>query len=266
MARDPVVAGQFYPADKSTLSKDIGSMVPLDCKKINAIGAVSPHAGYEYSGRIAGEVYARIRPKATYVILNPNHHGYGARFAASSEPWKTPLGATDIDDELLALIMKKTRLVESDRSAHAFEHSGEVQVPFIQTTSPGARIVPITVMHGSVDELLEVSRAIADAITETRRDAVIIASTDMTHYESRKAAGKKDKEAIAQVLKLDPLGLLKVVEEKNISMCGYIPTAMMLMGALKLGATKAELVKYADSGAVTGDTDQVVGYAGILVY
>ncbi len=266
MTRNPAVAGQFYSADKGALSEELGRLIPSNRVKINAVGAVSPHAGYEYSGRIAGEVYARIRPKATYVILNPNHHGYGARFAASTEPWKTPLGVTDVDVELLDAIMKKTRLVESDKAAHAFEHSGEVQVPFIQITSPGARIVPITVMHGSVDEFREVAHAIADAISGTARDAVIIASTDMTHYESRKAAGKKDNEAIARVLGLDPEGLLEVVEEKNISMCGYVPTAMMIMSALKLGATKAELAKYADSGDVTGDTAQVVGYAGILVY
>ena len=265
MTRYPAVAGQFYPGGKKALSGELEKLLTPVSEKINAIGAVCPHAGYEYSGRIAAEVYSHLRPRATYVILNPNHHGYGARFAASSEPWDTPLGTVRIDTELLSAIMKKTRLVESDKVAHAFEHSGEVQVPFIQVTSPEARIVPVTVMHGSIEELREVSCAIADAIVETGSDAVIVASSDMTHYESRKAARKKDEEAIKQILKLDPLGLIKVVEQGNISMCGYVPTAMMLMSALKLGATRAELIEYADSGDVTGDTDQVVGYAGILV-
>ena len=266
MTRDPAVAGQFYPGEKKTLSGKIeGLMTPVS-EKIAAIGAVSPHAGYEYSGHVAAQVYSHLRPRATYVILNPNHHGHGARFAASSEPWNTPLGMVRIDTELLSAIMRKTRLVEPDRAAHAFEHSGEVQVPFIQVTSPGARIVPITVMHGSIDELREVSFAIADAIVEAGSDSIIVASSDMTHYENRKAARKKDEEAIGQILKLDPLGLIKTVERNNISMCGYVPTAMMIMSALKLGASKAELIEYADSGDVTGDTDQVVGYAGILVY
>lgn len=152
MTRNPAVAGQFYPGEKKALSREVVELIPQGGEKTDAIGAVSPHAGYEYSGRIAGEVYSRLRPKATYVILNPNHHGYGARFAASSEPWDTPLGTVQIDGELLSVIMKKTRLVEQDRLAHAFEHSGEVQVPFVQVTSPAARIVPITVMHGSIDE------------------------------------------------------------------------------------------------------------------
>lgn len=266
MVRMPAVAGQFYPMDRNTLLRDLGTLIPERKDKLDIIGAVAPHAGYVYSGGVAGELYARLRPKDVYVVLGPNHHGHGDDFAASREPWRTPLGTVDVDEELLSKVLGKTRLVTIDRTAHAFEHSIEVQVPFIQVTSPGAKIVPITVKYGTPEELEEVACSVADAIKETGRDAVIIASSDMTHYQSRKICAKKDKDAIERVLALDPLGLMRVVEEENISMCGYVPAVMMLMSAKHLGAKKAELVRYADSGDVTGDTGAVVGYASIVVY
>ncbi|MGB2629772.1 MAG: AmmeMemoRadiSam system protein B [Candidatus Omnitrophota bacterium] len=266
MVRDPAVAGQFYPGTKEDLARDLKKMIPDIPDKIDAIGAVTPHAGYIYSGAVAGEVYARLKPKQAYIILNPNHTGYGAQFALSPEAWRTPLGEVEIDKELAAALKKKTSLIKEDATAHAFEHSGEVQVPFIQETSPGAKIVPITCYHGDLSELTEVADAIASAISETGKDAIIIASSDMTHFESRKSAKAKDQKAIDRILELDAEGLLRTVSRENISMCGYIPTSIMLMAAKKLGAKKAKLVRYSDSGDATGDTFQVVGYAGIIVY
>ena len=266
MVRNPAVAGQFYPGTKASLEENLEEMIPEVASKINAIGAVAPHAGYMYSGSTAGEVYARIKPKATYIVLSPNHTGYGVPFALSAEPWQTPLGEVQIDEDFILALKQKTGLVQEDQQAHIFEHSVEVQVPFIQKTAPDAKIVPITVLHGSIAQLQEVADAIASTITETGGDAVIIASSDMTHYESRESAKKKDQMAIQKILELDPEGMLQTVEGKNITMCGYIPASIMLMAAKKLNAKKAELVKYTDSGDVTGDTAQVVGYAGIIVY
>lgn len=266
MVRNPAVAGQFYPQDKTKLLAELKGFVPSIRDRIKAIGAVSPHAGYVYSGKVAGAVFSKLEPRKTYVILSPNHTGYGADIAASCESWKTPIGTADIDEELLAAIMERTGLITDDKHAHEFEHSVEVQVPFVQLTSSEAKIVPITVSHVPMEELREVSKAIAGAILATGSDAVIIASSDMTHYESRRSASSKDKEAIERVLKLDADGLLEIVRKKGISMCGCVPTAIMMMAAKDLGASKAELVKYADSGDVTGDTAQVVGYAGIIVY
>ncbi|MFH1552118.1 MAG: AmmeMemoRadiSam system protein B [Candidatus Omnitrophota bacterium] len=266
MARNPVVSGQFYPGDKETLLKELGGMIPDCSEKINAVGAIVPHAGYVYSGYVAGEVYAKLKPKTTYIILGPNHTGYGERFASCAESWSTPLGPVDVDKDLLAEMMRETGLIVEDSSAHAFEHSIEVQLPFIQKTSPEASIVPITVQYGNLSEYQELALAITSAIKKKNRDAIIIASSDMTHYESRKVAKEKDKKAIQAVLDLDAEKLLNVVEKNNISMCGYIPAGIMLMCAKSMGAKKAELVKYSDSGEMTGDTLQVVGYAGMIVY
>jgi AmmeMemoRadiSam system protein B len=266
MVRDPAVSGQFYPASKKGLLEELEGMIP-DCpNKIDAIGAVVPHAGYIYSGPVAGEVYARVKPKSTYIILSPNHTGYGARFASWAEPWRTPLGVVGVDKDLLASIMQNTDLITEDPSAHVFEHSIEVQLPFIQETSPAALIVPLTVQHGTLSEYQDIADAIVSAVKQTGREAMIIASSDMTHYESRRNAKEKDQKAIQAILDLDAEGLLDVVERNNISMCGYIPAAIMLMCANKMNAKKSELVKYSDSGDVTGDTTQVVGYAGMLIY
>jgi len=266
MVRIPAVAGQFYPDDKEELLKDLEAMIPDCSSKIDAIGVVVPHAGYIFSGAVAGEVYAKLAPKSTYVILSPNHTGYGGRFASSAEPWSTPLGVIDTDKDLLAAITRNTDLVRGDPAAHIAEHSIEVQLPFIQKTSPKAKIVPITVRHGNLSELREVADALVSAVGESDSDTLIVASSDMTHYESREVAKKKDKMAIQEVLDLDAEGLLDVVEKNNITMCGYIPTAIMLICAKKMNAKKCELVKYTDSGDVTGDTAQVVGYAGIIIY
>ncbi len=266
MTREAAVAGQFYPGNKHSLEKELEAMIPAGSEKIDAIGAVVPHAGYMYSGAVAGEVYAKIKPKKTYVIFSPNHSGYGAPFALSAESWKTPLGEVSVDKELIDAVKDRSALVKEDATAHAFEHSIEVQLPFIQRIAPGSSIVPITVQHGSMKQLGEVAGAVSSAIKETGKDAAILASSDMTHYESRKTAEEKDHMAIDRILELDPEGLIQVVETNNISMCGYIPAVLMLMACKDLGAKKAELVKYSDSGYVTGDDYQVVGYAGIVVY
>lgn len=264
--RSSVVAGKFYPGTKDTLLNDLETLMPFGKHKKDVIGVMSPHAGYMFSGAVAGEVFSGIVPKNTYIILGPNHTGNGARIASCNESWSTPIGGIGIDVELLDSIMSKTMVLTEDKLAHTFEHSIEVQLPFIQKISPKARIVPISINNGSFQEYVELAGAIAGAVKQTGTEVTIVASTDMTHYESRKIAKYKDQIAIDEVLKLDGKGLISVVEHQNISMCGYIPTAIMLMAARELGAKKAELVKYTDSGEVTGDTNEVVGYAGVVIY
>jgi MEMO1 family protein len=268
LVREPVVAGQFYPADPKRLVRDIDKLISSvpDKDKIGVVGAVSPHAGYMYSGGVAGEVYSRIMPKNTYVILGPNHTGYGGRFSMSLEAWRTPLGQVDVNMDLAEAIREECPLIREDTAAHAMEHSIEVQLPFIQRISPEAKVVPLTVRHGGFDEISQVGSAIAAAVRSTGADAVIIASSDMTHYEPRVSASAKDRKAIEKMLSLDAEGLIETVEYDNISMCGYVPAAIMIVAAKLLGAKNAELVRYCDSGDVTGETNEVVGYAGMVVY
>jgi len=266
MVREPIVAGQFYPGDAISLKRKLDEIIIESPEKIDAIGVVSPHAGYAYSGEIAGRVFGGIKPKETYILFGPKHTPYGARFAVSIEPWITPLGEVGVDRDLAALIMDRTDLLEEDVQAHIGEHSLEVQIPFLQRVSPGASIIPIAAGPGALSELEEIARAVSSALKEEGRESVIVSSSDMTHFETRKSASEKDHMAIQRILDLDPEGLYRVVEELNISMCGYIPTVMMLMAAKDLGANNAELIQYADSGDVTGDTNDVVGYAGMVVY
>ncbi|MFH1305047.1 MAG: AmmeMemoRadiSam system protein B [Candidatus Omnitrophota bacterium] len=265
MTREPVVAGQFYPSDREELLNELSGMIPAGLEKTKAIGAVVPHAGYPYSGAVAGAVYARLAAQKTYIILGPNHTGNGECFAACRGLWRTPLGIMGTDEDLLTAIMRNTSHVTEDPAAHLSEHSIEVQLPFIQQTAPGAGIVSLTLREGRIPALQEISAAIVSAIREEDADVVIIASSDMTHYESREAAREKDHAAIQAILDLDGEELVKIVKERNISMCGYIPVAIMLMCAKKMGAKKSELIKYCDSGDVSGDTAQVVGYAGVIV-
>ena len=228
MIREPVMAGQFYSADRDDLLAELKAMVPENEPKIDACGIMVPHAGYMYSGQTAGAVYGRINPKNTYVIFGPNHSGRGADFAYSSDLWQTPLGELSPDTELFENIMTHTDLIAEDSAAHSFEHSIEVQLPFIQRTAPGAKIVPITARYGNISDLREIAAAVGSAVKEMPRDVVIVASSDMTHYESREEASRKDKKAIQKILDLDAEGLLEVVEKDNISMCGYISTVIML--------------------------------------
>lgn len=266
--REPVAAGQFYPQDPGTLRREMANLIhPVrEEDKVDAIGAISPHAGYMYSGGVAGEVFSSIEAKGTYIIIGPNHTGYGAPFSLSAEPWHTPLGDVDIDMDLAEAIRERTSLIEEDKSAHMTEHSIEVQLPFIQTVSAGAKILPLTVSRGEFRDLAEIGRAIAGAVNSISAEVCIVASSDMTHYETRASASAKDREAIEKIIELDAEGLMRTVEAHNISMCGYVPSVIMLITAIGLGARNAKLIKYTDSGRVTGDTDGVVGYAGIVVF
>jgi len=267
--RPPARAGQFYKGSRESLQKEVASFVDEKAAKIPAIGVLSPHAGYMYSGAVAGSVFSSIEPSGVYVILGPNHTGLGLEFALSkSSSWSTPLGEVPIDRELASAIKNNTGYITDDDTAHQFEHSIEVQLPFLQYTVRDFKFVPIVVSASTLEACGKVGRAIAKAIKDLRllKKAVIIASSDMTHYESRSQAVKKDKMAIEAILKLDEEELAKRISSYDISMCGYAPAVIMISAAKELGAKNARLVKYATSGDVTGDDSSVVGYAGIVVY
>ena len=264
--RQPAVAGRFYPGDPETLRRDIHQYVAVTGNKIHAIGCVAPHAGYMYSGHVAGAVYARLELPKRYVILCPNHTGVGEPLAIMSEgSWRTPLGNVAIDTPLAKALMNRFPLLSEDEIAHRAEHALEVQLPFLQELAGDFKFVPITVGTGRFDALSALGITLAEIIQQEAERVLIVASSDMNHYEDDENTRIKDALAIEQVLSLNPQGLYQTVQAQHISMCGYGPTIAMLTAALRMGATSAELVKYATSGDVSGDREHVVGYAGIAV-
>ncbi len=266
MSRNPVVAGQFYPASASELKEMIETLVDEKAEKQEVIGLVSPHAGYVYSGPVAGAVISRIKFKDTFIILGPNHSGMGKPLSIMTEgTWKTPLGEIKIDSELGKQILATSRHLQEDTGAHQNEHAIEVQLPFLQYFKPDVRIIPITLAYASVATYKEIGKEIAQAVKELKREVVIIASSDMTHFEPEESARKKDFQAIEAIIDLNEDELLKRVEELHISMCGYAPTVSLISAAKELGATSAELVKHHTSGDKTVDYSSDVGYAGIII-
>ena len=266
MIRRPAVAGQFYPGSPEALLAFLEQAVGRGPGGEPAIGAVSPHAGYVYSGRVAGAVFRRIRVPDTVILLGPNHTGLGTDAGVYPRgAWATPLGTVPVAEDLAEALLAETPILQADTLAHAHEHSLEVQVPFLQYRNPGVSIVPVTFMLHSYGEVREVGEAVARVVAGWPEPVLIVASSDMSHYEPDQVAREKDRLAIERVLALDPRGLLDTTKRHGISMCGVVPTAVMLVAARGLGAAGGELVQYATSGEVSGDYRQVVGYAGMIV-
>jgi AmmeMemoRadiSam system protein B len=267
MQRQPAVAGQFYAGNSTQLRSDMAALIPESLARSRVTGIIAPHAGYVYSGAIAGRVYAAIEIPATVLILGPNHHGAGAGAALYPDgQWLTPLGPVTINTRLNSLLRQHVPLIRTDTIAHEFEHSLEVQVPFIQYLRPDATISAVCLGHGGYDAVRQIGEGIAAAIRACGEDVLIVASSDMTHYESAESARHKDDLALERVLGFDPQGLLQVCRSEQITMCGVVPAAVMLVAAEELGATQAKLVAYGTSGDVTGDNRQVVAYAAVTVW
>ncbi len=213
MIRNPAVAGQFYPASPSKLRTMIKSMVDEGAEKQEVIGLISPHAGYVYSGPVAGATISRVRLKDTFVIMGPNHTGRGKPFSIMTEgTWQTPLGQVPVDTELAKKILASSKYLQEDAAAHQYEHSIEVQLPILQYFKPDIKLVPIVMAGAGAEAYREIGRAIATAIKALDREVVIIASSDLTHYEPQESAKKKDTQAIAAILELDDEKLLERVE------------------------------------------------------
>jgi AmmeMemoRadiSam system protein B len=267
MIRKPAVAGAFYPASKEALGKTLSGMIDRSAEKTDAVGLISPHAGYVYSGPVAGATISRVTFQETFIILGPNHTGLGEEFSLwSGDAWETPLGTVEIDNDLRQNLLTHSRFLKNDTAAHLREHSIEVQLPFLQFVYRREfKIVPIVLGGGSPADYRTLGQEVAQVLRETGKRAVILASSDMTHYEPQESASRKDKMAIEAVLKLDAAELVDRLVRYNISMCGYAPALVLIAAARELGASYAELVKYQTSGDVTGDFHAVVGYAGIIV-
>jgi AmmeMemoRadiSam system protein B len=266
--RPPAVAGRFYPDDRKTLSQEVRTYLSQtpEPKPVRALGCIAPHAGYMYSGHVAGAVFSALEIPQLCLVMCPNHTGVGRPMAIVSEgAWETPLGNIPIDSNFATALKQRCPLLHEDSAAHRNEHAVEVELPFLQARQPQLNFVPIAVGTGNFDALEQLGEAIADVVGAWKDRVLIVASSDMNHYESDAITRVKDQFAIAPILALDALGLYEAVTQQHISMCGFGPAVAMLTAARKLGATSAELVKYATSGDVSGDRDRVVGYAGIIV-
>ncbi|MGA9389765.1 MAG: AmmeMemoRadiSam system protein B [Candidatus Sulfotelmatobacter sp.] len=272
--RHPAFAGRFYPREPKALREDVRTYLSQTSPQaqtsspatVRALGCIAPHAGYMYSGHVAGAVFGRLEIPELCIVMCPNHTGMGRPLAIMSEgEWETPLGRVLIDTSLAIALKRQCPLLEEDLAAHRTEHATEVELPFLQLRQPNLKFVPIVLGTGNFELLEQLGLAVAVAIAEQNQPVLIVASSDMNHYESDAVTRVKDQSAIEAILRLDAFALYEVVTKQHVSMCGFGPAIVMLTAAKSLGGTSAELLKYATSGDISGDHDTVVGYAGIIV-
>ncbi|NTW87685.1 MAG: AmmeMemoRadiSam system protein B [Desulfobulbaceae bacterium] len=266
--RQPVVADRFYPGSPEALALEINELMPtgVGTGKQRALAVVAPHAGYVYSGALAALTFASVVIPETVIIIGPNHRGQGAPVALSAATWKMPLGNVPVDKKVCDLLVSHSQQIKIDEQAHKYEHSLEVQVPFLQILQKNLSIVALVISHISYQLCEEVANALAKAISTSNRDILIVASSDMSHYESRTNTEKKDRLALQCIEQFNPFDLYHTIIDKRISMCGFIPVVIAMLAAKIQGGKNYRLVGYTDSGYVSGDAGQVVGYAGIILH
>jgi hypothetical protein len=268
MIRLPAVAGRFYPDDPGQLRTAVDSFLAAGAEgeKIHARACLVPHAGYVYSGSVAGAVYRRMEIPSRVILIGPRHFPRGASLAILSDgAWQTPLGMAPIDHLLAKKIAGAFPQLREDAMAHSSEHCLEVQLPFLQRLDPSFAFVPIVIGPAHWELLEELGHALGAVIANEPGPVLLVASSDMNHYQSDAVTRVKDRKAIDPILALEPRKLFEVVRDENISMCGYAAAVAVLIAARDLGATRAELTRYATSGEVNGDVQEVVGYAGIII-
>ncbi len=267
--RPPAVAGAFYEGSPDGLRRQVEECVresPPVAEKLAFIGGVVPHAGLMYSGHVAAAFYTAAELPRRYIILCPNHTGFGHFAAINREgSWRTPLGTVPVDSELAGALMRRSPLLADDWRAHAREHALEVQLPFLQELAGAFSFVPICLGAHRYDYCEEIGAAIAETVKAAGEQVGILASSDLNHYEDQKTTLRKDQLAIDELLELDARELWRVVDEFDVSMCGFIPATTMLIAAKALGASHAKLLKHATSGDINGDYGHVVGYASVLI-
>jgi AmmeMemoRadiSam system protein B len=267
MLRMPAVSGRFYPSDPAELTAFIKqhSLGDKNVVPVRAKACLVPHAGYVYSGHVAGAVYARIVIPKKVVILGVRHRPQGEKVAIlSSGTWRTPLGDAPIDEPLATALREACPMLREDGVAHSAEHSLEVQVPFLQILQPGFTFVPIALGTVQFADLLTVGEALGRVLLGSTEEILLLTTSDLNHYENDVTTRAKDRQAIDRILALDPHGLYDICRKEEISMCGLGPTVAMLTALKNLGMVRPELVRYGTSGDVSGDFSTVVGYAGML--
>lgn len=266
--RRAAVAGQFYSASAQRLKQEIKGLIEENACPEEVKAALLPHAGFMYSGKVAARTVSHIKIKENLILIGPNHTGFGTPFSIMTEGlWQSPLAEVQINSKLANSILDKSKYLERDSLAHLHEHCLEVELPLFQYYKSDFQIIPIVVTTEKILTYKEIACAIANAVEEQniKDSVVIIASSDLTHYEPQAQAQKKDKYAIEAILELNETKLIEMVEKFNISMCGWAAVVIMLLAAKLLGASKAQLLNYATSGDVSGEYGSVVGYAGIVI-
>ena len=265
--REPAVAGAFYPGTAQSLERELQQLVAVSEERHQLLACIAPHAGYVYSGGVAGELFGHLDLPRRVVVLGPNHTGVGARVAvAPHERWRTPLGEQALDSDLAHMLVDRCPDASFDENAHWREHSLEVQVPFMLKRRPDVAFVPVCLSHLGFEQCLELGQALATLIEDLGEDVGLVASSDMSHYLEDAQARALDRMAIDAALLRDPKSLYQVVHREGITMCGVVPATVAIEAANRLGATDAHLVAYATSGDVSGDRSAVVGYAGICIH
>ena len=267
--RQPAVAGTFYSDDPVELRAQVETMLAEAAGEPQpALGGIVPHAGLVYSGTCAAHVFSRISIPEVVVIIAPNHHGLGSNpggaGAWDSGSWQTPLGVFEVAEDLLARLETECNLVAHDPEAHRYEHAIEVELPFLSVLAPAARIAPIVLNWVDWDRCRELADALARVVTDSAEQVLILASSDMTHYEPAEVAERKDRKALAAVEQLDGERLLETCQREHVSMCGRAPAATVVEAVRQLGATRAEVVDYRNSGWVRPGKE-VVAYAGVVM-
>jgi AmmeMemoRadiSam system protein B len=265
----PAVAGRFYPDDADELAVEVANYLERGKpdgapRKVHA--CMAPHAGYVYSGGIAGQTFAAIEVPERVIVLCPNHTGRGKRIAVIPEgSFALPGADVKVDEELARHVLEEVVDAEHDREAHRFEHAIEVELPFLLARRPDVKIVPIVLAGVREHEAIELGEALHRATEKVDGDVLIVASSDMSHFLPDDTTRKVDRVALEPLLAFDPGGLYRTVVENDISMCGYIPATAMLAYARKQRAGAPELIGYATSGDAFGDRSRVVGYAGVVI-
>ncbi len=267
MERKAYVSGRFYEKNPNRLLRELEQLWPTPLPNVvPCLGAMVPHAGYVYSGKVAAQVYARLPRADVYVLLGPNHTGKGAPVAlASAESWETPLGKVPIERAWAAAFLDACPSARWDDQAHVQEHSLEVQLPFLQKSGKEFSLVALAISTWDIGVLTQIGHALARTYTQQKKSALFLASSDMNHFADLKTTQRLDRLALDRVEALDPEGLMHVVMQEEISMCGVAPAAVLLIAAKALGAKKSSCIAYATSADASGDTERVVGYAGVLV-
>lgn len=265
--RQPAVADRFYPGSPQALALAVQDLMPevATADRRSALAVAAPHAGYVYSGNLAGKTLAQVVIPETVLLIGPNHRGQGNPVSLSSDTWMMPFGPVLCEEKLCHDLVHRSPAFRIDETAHRLEHSLEVQLPFLQKVQRHLRIVPLVISHISYSLCEELAQTIAGAITAHDGKVLIVASTDMNHYESRQKTEKKDRMALRCIERFKPDELYRTVQDEQITMCGVVPVVIAMLAAQALGGGTTELVGYTDSGHISGDTRQVVGYAGVII-